>query len=140
MPVLISTVWASSHWQRLCFSAPVALRQSKSLLASNTLKKSLSLIGMSVVLPMLWQLPVQGEATVEQSSIPQPSEPEQRRIVIENSAHYQFTDLSSGIEHLGESQTVLIRRRQPLDSQPQDQTDESTASDNANSDAESPTE
>ncbi|MEL6814025.1 MAG: hypothetical protein AAFP03_04330 [Cyanobacteria bacterium J06598_3] len=82
---------------------------------------------MTAVLPLLWALPVQAE-----SGEPQASEPEQRRIVIESSANYQFTDSVSGIEHQGTSQAVRIRRRHLLNSPTHADTALPTASEQVN--------
>lgn len=99
----------------------------------NMLKRSLSLICASSLFALLWQLPTQGKpskhplsthpSSIHSPLLSRPSESsstahEQRRIIIESSASYQFTDSINGIEHRGESQSVRIRRGSPLNSVP----------------------
>lgn len=128
MPVLLPTIYLFSPWRIACFGEATAFRASQHLSVNNRLKQSLSLLCITAVLPLLWQLPAQGESSAHRAS-----ENEQRRIVIESSSHYQFTDATSGVEYRGESQAVRIRRRsQPLTRQPQAYTEESTVAGNVN--------
>lgn len=133
----MSKVCLSALWQSLYVSELPVGRQSQHLSINNILRPSIALLWVTAALPFLWQLPARGDSSVSLPSIHRPSqhhssEQEQRRIVIESSTHYQFTESVSGIEHRGESQAIQIRRSNPLESPPQNHTDASTDSDNIN--------
>ncbi|MEN8445317.1 MAG: hypothetical protein ABG776_09950 [Cyanobacteria bacterium J06555_13] len=100
----MSKVCWSSRWRSLYAKELDALNQSRSLsFTSNTLKQALSLVCVTGALPLLWQLPAQGDSSAQG----------QRRIIIESIANYQFIDLASGIEYQGVSQAVRIQRSKP---------------------------